>query len=173
MQECPLPVSVDAATVQVLAAALRILPLRKIHRGPITCWLVWPDTGPSEFLDEQTGNSQGDVMDDFSMHSEAALARQQTVIRISLVELRVAHRGLPIRTAGDYRSDDMLHIPRVRAIRLPLRLHEFGGKPVQQLKILRPLTLRAQITEYLGEPRSEELLPYTIDEHSRRERILM
>ena len=110
-------------------------------------------------------------MHDLSVYTDAGLFGEQPVVWVVLLDLRVVHRGLPVGIAGHDRADDVFHIPCVRALGLPGRLHEFGRQPVQQLRMARPLALRTEIAEHLGKACTEELLPQPIHKDSGCKRV--
>ncbi len=87
MQEGTLPEGVDAASIEFRAAAGRVLALGEIERREVAIGLVGLGAGAAELLDEQAGNGERDIADHFGIHAEAALAREQAIVRIALFEL--------------------------------------------------------------------------------------
>ena len=92
MQERALPESVNAAPVQVIVAACRPASLRKIQGGQIAVRLIWPNARTSELIHQEAGDLQHQIVNGFGIDTEAALTRQQPVVRIALVELRSRER---------------------------------------------------------------------------------
>ena len=91
VQEGALPEGVDAAAVEIVAAAGRVLALGEVERRQVSVRLIRLDARSAELLHQQSGDRERDVAHDFGIHAEAALARQQAIVGIALVELRRAH----------------------------------------------------------------------------------
>ena len=85
MQERALPGRVDAAAVEVVAVARRVLALGKVQRGQIAVRLDRVDARTAELVREQARDAQRDVANVLRVDAEAVLTREQPVLRILVV----------------------------------------------------------------------------------------
>ena len=72
-------------------------------------------------------------------------------------------RTLPIGRARDDGLEHGFHVPAA--------LLKLDRQPIEQLRMRRRFTLRAEILRCLHQPGTEEHLPEAIDSHARRERV--
>ena len=74
-------------------------------------------SGPPNFSTSSPETSSAISRTTLRIHAEAALPREQPVVRIALVQLRIRHRRLPVRVAHHDRANQVLHVPGVRSRR--------------------------------------------------------
>ena len=60
----------------------------------------------------------------------------------------------------------------LNVLQIPARLNQLGGQPIEQFRMRRRLGLHAQIVGRLHQSDAEVMLPQSIDDNARRERIL-
>ena len=163
MQKGPLPLRIHRTSIQIFPAAFRIIALRKIHRQQIPRRRHGPHRRSAELIHQQPGQRQRRVVHRLGFHAEPALPRNQTVIRIFLLQLRRDRRRLPVRPAHHNRAHQLLHVPALLKLR---------RQPVEQFRMHRRLPLRAQIVQRLRNTGPEKLAPHPVHIRPRGQRIL-
>ena len=94
MQKRALPVRVQSPPVEIVATAGRILALGEVHRRPVTLRLIWHTLGPPKRSFNRSADRERDIVNEFGVHAEPALPREQAIIRILLLQRRRGQRGL-------------------------------------------------------------------------------
>ena len=117
----------------------------------------------ADLVHQQAGYRQRLVAHHLRREPHARTARQQTVLRIFLQQLRRHLRRLSISRAH---HDGLLH-----RLHVPAVAHELRRQPVQQFRIRRPLALRAEIFHGLHQPHAEIHLPEPVHRHARGQRV--
>src|SRR3984957_6233918 len=133
----------------------------------------FPDSGrlirlnarSADFFHQQAAAGQRGVSDHLAVHAESWPARQQTVLRIFLDQLR---RGSSRLLIGS-RENDL----SVEALHVPVMVAKIDGKPVEQLWMTRRSSHHAKILGCLDESRPENFRPHPIHDNTRGKRIVM
>ena len=137
---------------------------RKPNGGPKPIRLWWFDTRPTDIGIQQTTNSEGVIAQCLRIEAEPRATGKKAVIRIQFQFSRRYLRALPISRGSQHQLQHLLDIP--------LGGDEFGGEPIQQLRMHRRYALRAKVLGGFHDARAEHVLPEPVNRHSRRERML-
>ena len=114
-------------------------------------------------LDQETGDIQGLIANGLGRQAFAREPREIEVLRIVL-ELR--RRGVG-RALVRLRADDQPH----HVLHIPTALAELDSQPIEQLGMVRVLTLQAEVFGGAHEADRKQLLPQAVHGHARHERV--
>ena len=121
--------------------------------GPPALRLSWPLTAR---IESRTSSAV----------SRRMLKRQNSAFAGSIFRRLVI--GLRRHVVGIRRHDEPVH-----PLDLPAASHEFVGQPVEQFRMRRRLAELAEVVGRRHDAAAEVVLPQPIDEHPRRQRIVL
>ena len=163
VEKASLPPSVKSSAVLAFAWIGLIISHGKVEIFPIAIGLIGADAGAPDFGNEETGNGEGIIANEFGIDAEAALAGEFAVVRIGGEEFRGDRGDLAVGVTGDDAADHPLHIPAA--------VHEFAGEPIEEGGVGGGFSLGAEVIEHLAEAGTEELFPETIHDRASGEGI--
>lgn len=120
--------------------------------------LVGFDGRAAEFVVEEAGSMKGHVTDGETVHAIAWTPGEEAVFGVTLVEDGVAFGRLLESVAGD---EEAIHF-----FDIPAGVHEFDGKPVEELGVAGEFALEAKILRCFDEADGEEVLPHPVDSNA-------
>ncbi len=143
VNEGALPVDVEAAAVLIGALGGKVFPLGEIEVRPKVLGLVRHNGRTADLVRvEQAGDGEGVVADELGFEAAGGLLGKQTVVGVDLGEFGVCGGDLAVGFRGDEEAHHVFHIPAGGL--------EFGGEPVDEFRVGRPLALVAEVIEDVG-----------------------
>ncbi len=133
------------------------------HRFPNPRRLIGTHARATQLVYQQPARGQGIVADHFAIHPETRAARQQPVGHILLQLFRRGRGRLAIDGRSHQQAEEFLDVPA--------RLAELDRHPIEQLGMRGQFAADPQVAGGADQPRAEQLLPETIDRHSRGHRL--
>ena len=157
---------VKAAAVERVAVVLHVgfgVAAAEGDGFPDVDRLVGADRRAADFRAEETAERERLIAQNFGVEAEARGAGEQFVFRIKREQFRRDVGILAIGAGGDEQANEGFYVPA--------GAHELAGEPVEQLGMRRGIALRAEIAGRADEAGTKELLPKTIGDDARGERV--
>ena len=160
----PSPEGIDGASVLSRADAGHVGLSAHEDLFPDSFRLPGLDRRSTDHGIEETRRSEGVVTDHPRGKPKARGSGEKSIVWIPLSELRGGVATLAERLAGNKESKNMAGIPIV--------LHQFDGKPIEELGVGRCFSLQSEIFRGSDEPFSKDKLPEMIGNYAGGQGVL-
>ena len=122
------------------------------------------DRRAADFFDKETADGECLISDDVGRKALAGTTGEEAVVRVGFQELRIQVGLLTIGGAGD---DEALEVFDV-----PSGVDEFGGEPVEEIRMRGFLSLDTEVFGCFYETGAEIFLPVAIDGDASGVRVI-